>query len=143
LKNYILFISISSCLFLRAQDPVKWVIGFEKEQSEIILLATIESGWHIYSQDVHPSAGPVPTDFTFITTQGIKVKGKTIEPTPIEHYDPNFEADLLLFEKEVRFSQSVKVKKKGTIKGSIVYMVCNETMCLPPVDIPFELKIEK
>jgi hypothetical protein len=65
-----------------------------------------------------------------------------MEPKAIHEYDENFEAALDFFKTEVTFSRKVaKVKSGEVIKGYVTFMVCNEVMCLPPVDIDFSITI--
>ena len=49
--------------------------------------ATIDEGWHLYSQYINNKIGPVPTAFVFTPTEKVKLIGKTEEPTPIKEYD--------------------------------------------------------
>ena len=53
----------------------------------------------------------------------------------------NFEAMLDFFEGKVLFSQRVVVKDTTTISGFVTFMICNDTMCYPPVDEAFTLEI--
>jgi thiol:disulfide interchange protein DsbD len=96
----------------------------------------------LYSQHVQNDIGPVPTQFVFENTPGVEFIGTVQEPVPVQKYDENFEATLDFFEKEAEFKQKVK-GSKGEVKGTVTYMVCNETMCLPPVDLPFTITLDK
>jgi thiol:disulfide interchange protein DsbD len=71
----------------------------------------------------------------------VKLIDKVVEPTPIREYDENFEANLDFFKSTVTFTQKVDKKSNGKVTGTITYMVCNDVMCLPPVDLPFEITI--
>lgn len=145
MKRHILplFISLVLASNLNAQTPVDWSVNYDATNSQVVMKAEIEEGWHIYSQYVNSAAGPIPTSFTFAPNKKVKIKGKTKEPKPIEEYDHNFEANLLFFENKVEFTQPVKVKENTVYNLTITYMVCNEEMCLPPVDVPFELNLAK
>jgi len=85
--------------------------------------------------------GPVPTSFSFESDDKVKLIGKVTEPAPIQKYDENFEAMLDFFEGKVIFSQRISVKEPTVIKGVVTYMLCNDTMCLPPVDEEFTIEI--
>lgn len=120
---------------LNAQNNiVQWNSTFKKQNSELLLSATIQEGWHMYSQFVDENAGPVATSFEFSPTSNIVLVGKVVEPTPIAEYDANFEANVLYFENKVDFAQKLEVKGAADLPVSIVYMVCNKVMCLPPVE---------
>lgn len=103
--------------------------------------ATLQEGWHLYSQYVDNEVGPVPTSFSFQSSDFYELNGKVVEPKPIQKYDETFGANLDFFEKEVVFTQKIKVNKTAVLEGSVVFMVCNETMCLPPVDKTFKIDL--
>lgn len=134
------FILISNLIF--GQSNVQWDNKFNAASSSIEFKATIAEGWHLYSQFISDDIGPVPTTFVFESNSKVKLIGKVTEPTPIQKYDENFEGMLDFFEGEVIFTQKVALKKSTVLKGTITYMVCNNTMCLPPIDklITIELK---
>ena len=51
----------------QVKNPVKWTHSAKKLSNgkyELHMTATVEKGWHIYSQNT-PDGGPVPTTFTF------------------------------------------------------------------------------
>lgn len=126
------------------QEKVEWTYSYDSETETIIISAEIEEGWHLYSQHIDESLGPIPTVFKFEEDKTFfKLIGKTLEPTPITEYDPNFEGDLSFFEGSVEFIQKLRVKASGEVRGTITFMVCNEEMCLPPVDIDFNIMINK
>jgi hypothetical protein len=129
-------------LSLMAQKPVNWTWNFDAGENAVKFKVELSDGWHLYSQHVQNDIGPVPTQFVFENTPGIEFIGTVQEPVPVQKYDENFEATLDFFEKEVEFKQKVK-GSKGEVKGVVTYMVCNETMCLPPVDLPFTITLDK
>ncbi len=137
-----LFLFISSCGVSYAQEKVKWTFSYNKKLNQIELSAEISDGWHMYSQFIKNDIGPVPTSFTFSEEEAKKLSGKVIEPKPIQEYDPNFEANLDFFKHTVVFVQKLKKGTKGKISGSLTFMVCNESMCLPPSDVPFTIEIK-
>ena len=138
----ILFI-VSIQLTSLAQNKVSWEYTFNSAEQTIEMTATVADGWHLYSQHVDNEIGPVPTSFMFQENNQIKFIGKVNEPEPIQKYDENFEAMLDFFEGKVVFEQRVSVKGSTAIQGTVTYMVCNETMCLPPVDEHFTIQINK
>lgn len=143
LKRIFLLILLLQCKAISAQDIVNWESRFDQEKNSILITATIAEGWHLYSQHIENNVGPVPTSFTFMSSNDYTLKGRVIEPKAIQKYDENFEATLDFFEKEVTFTQKIVVAKASTLKGTITFMVCNETMCLPPVDKKIELALNK
>ena len=124
---------------------VLWEFSLRKVSDETLLVMTahIQNGWHIYSQFT-PEGGPIPTSFSFEENKGYTMEGKVKEPEPEKHYDPNFQLDVWYFSNKAEFTQKIKLKDKNisSVKGTVTYMVCNDQMCLPPVDVPFEIKLK-
>jgi len=125
------------------QSKVIWNFSYNSETKTIEIEATIAEGWHLYSQHVDNEIGPVPTSFVFKENKQVKFIGKVTEPTPIQKYDETFEAMLDFFEGKVVFSQRISPKGDATIEGVVTYMLCNDTMCLPPTDEKFTIQIKK
>ena len=56
------------CFLAQSVNPVKWEVKYNdltNKEGEIIITASIEKGWHTYSQNISPDAGPVPTTVNF------------------------------------------------------------------------------
>lgn len=130
---------ISSLSF--GQSKIRWTYVFNTDLKAVEIQADLAEGWHLYSQHVNSSIGPVPTSFSFLENDKIELIGNVNEPKPLQKYDENFEATLDFFEGEVHFSQLVSVKSPTSLKGVVTYMLCHETMCLPPVDEIFTIEI--
>ncbi len=140
--SFLLFLSFSLSLqMIYSQEVVDWKIEYNKKESLIEIKAKIKDHWHLYSQHIENNVGPVPTSFTFKSSDDFQLFGQVSEPKPIQKYDENFEATLDFFEKEVLFTQKIKATKNTQLEGTITYMVCDETMCLPPVDYKFKIDI--
>lgn len=127
-------------------DPVKWDFKLSKKQGseyELLMEATIEEGWHLYSQHLPPGDGPVPTSFRFKEQDGLQLTGDIVSDGElIEEYDSNFMMDLEFFKDKVIFRQKVNVEKSvSVIKGDLEYMVCNDKMCLPPEIVEFSIDV--
>ena len=132
----------AASVFAQIEDPVTWDVNLypslEEGLHDLVIHATVDSCWHIYSQDNDPNNGPVPTMFEFEWPQGIAPQGAVQECTPLEEYDPNFMMDLKYFEEEVFWHQAVDLsgaQAGDTIEGYLVFMVCDASMCLPPEEI--------
>ena len=137
----LLIVVLSFCSF--GQEKVDWKVDYDPLTETIVFSASIDEGWHLYSQKIRDEVGPVPTAFKFEKSKQYKLIGKTIEPSPITEYDPNFESELSYFKESVEFFQKIKVKTTTEVKGVITFMVCTNEMCLPPTDIDFNLTITK
>src|SRR5690606_21224137 len=146
-KLFSVFILLSLSLFASAQiyDPVSWKFNAENiadKEATIVITATIEPGWHVYSQFIE-EGGPIPTSFTFEGSGFTKVGGVVECPKAISAFDPNFNMQIAWHKDEVKFSQKIKLTQpKTTVKGMLEFMVCNDTHCLPPEEVPFTVQVD-
>lgn len=147
-KITILFCAV--CLFnlstySQILNPVTWSYAAKKtgpNTATLFIKATIDQGWHLYSQFVK-DGGPVKTTFTFPSSGNYTLVGKTTEPKAITRHESTFKMDVSYFEKTVVFQQQVKLKRKtATIKGSVEFMVCNDKQCLPPEQVDFSIPVK-
>jgi DsbC/DsbD-like thiol-disulfide interchange protein len=146
-KILLLFSIIIAPYIIQAQilKPVKWSYGEKRisnTEAVIFIKATIDDGWHIYSQNIK-DGGPTKTIFTYARPSNYTLIGKTTEPTPISHYDKVFGMQVGYFEHEVIFQQKIKLASSGpvTVKGKLEFGTCNDHQCLPPEDVPFSVQI--
>src|SRR3546814_13077323 len=99
MKRFIIFIavfSISAASTAQILKPVKWSYASKRvsdTEAVVLIKATMEKGWHIYSQTV-PESGPQPTRFSFEPSKGYKLMGKTGEPQPITELEKPFAIEL-------------------------------------------------
>ncbi len=129
------------------KNPVSWDYQVKKKSAntyEVVLTATVEDHWHIYSQKTG-KGGPIPTNVSFKVNPLISKMGTVKEMGKLEKvFDKNFNTDVLFFSNNVQFVQTVKVKNgaRTHISGTIEYMVCDDSQCLPPVKKSFDLKLQ-
>ncbi|MFT4152830.1 protein-disulfide reductase DsbD domain-containing protein [Parafilimonas sp.] len=141
-----IFIALST-LHAQVQDPVKWNYAATKKSDKeytITISAMLEPTWHIYSMNT-PNGGPVPTTVTFKKNPLVTIDGKTTENgKPKTVHDEIFGIDVKYYGETVSFVQTVKLKSpvKTNLSGTVKYMVCNETMCMPPKTIPFTIQLQ-
>jgi len=146
-KLFSVFVLFSLSLFASAQiyDPVSWKFNAENitdKEATIVITATIEPGWHVYSQFIE-EGGPIPTSFTFEGTGFTKLGGVAEKPKAISAFDPNFNMQIAWHKDQVKFSQKIKLTQpKVTVKGMLEFMVCNDTHCLPPEEVPFSVQVD-
>lgn len=126
-------------------DPVQWSFSSQKvANNEFILYfdATVTDGWYIYSQNMD-EGGPVPTSFSFKEVKGSKLAGKVEEEGKMEQkFDDVFEMNIKYYKSKVRFKQKVVLTaSNATIKGDLMFMVCDSKQCLPPKKVPYNFNL--
>ena len=107
-------------------EPVKWSTSVEKlsdTEFDLVSKATIDKGWHLYSQTV-PEDGPIATSFIYDDSEGnFTIEGNTIEEEGHTVKDPVFDMEIKYFENEAIFKQHVKVKEGVTVINGFVEFV--------------------
>ena len=150
MKRFTFFLTILVLLSVSASaqilNPVKWSFSSQKisgNEYNLIFKASIDNQWHLYSQDI-PQAPPATT-FTFIQDSSYTRIGKVKEVgDEIQEFDKNFNMELKYYADSVSFVQKVKLNKPGaTVKGSLNFMCCDDTQCLPPKDMDFSFDLGK
>lgn len=144
------FIVVSVSAKAQVFEPVKWTTSVEKisdSEYDLISTASIDSGWHLYSQNV-PEDGPIPSTFSYKTTSDFEIVGKTQEEEGHTVFDPIFEMKIKFFGDKAEFRQRIKVlnQELSLVDGEVEFMVCDDEKCLPPsyIDLKFNLaKAEK
>lgn len=148
MKKVTLFFALLTICLGQAQilEPVKWSTSVEKvsdTEYKLISKATIEKGWHLYSQNV-PEEGPIPTSFVYDESEGaFKFIDNTSEENGQTIDDPVFQMKIKFFEKSATFIQKVEVLgDASTVNGFVEFMACDDSKCLPPTEaeLIFNLK---
>jgi len=135
------FLQCTSLLI--AQNHVSWEFSYDKLSSSILVIGIIDEGWHLYSQKTPANSGPIPVTINITKKKDLKLIGKFQEKLePHEIFDVNFDSKVYLFEKSFFAHQQIKLKNTNQIIGNVQYMVCNDTQCLPPIEVPFEIIIK-
>ena len=128
-------------IFAQIPDPVKFEIKEIPETVQagdifnIVIDATIEGNWHLYSILNNPDAGPFPTEFSAKSSNFI-IADDILETKAIIEFDPNFEAELGWHSTFAQFELPIAIKtsEKGlqTLDIEVFYQVCDDRVCLPP-----------
>ena len=140
----ILFIGIASF----AQNPVSWTYTSKKisdNQYEVHLTATINPGWHLYSQNQPKDAIAIPTSFTFNKSPLLDFDGKVKEVGKMEKYtDKTLDVTAYQYSQKVVFVQKVRLKGKAktSVTGKLEYQTCDDKKCLPPKTVPFTVALK-
>lgn len=144
---WMLLLTIVGAMQANAQiyDPVDWETTIEDvrgDEATVVITASIERGWHVYSQFID-EGGPIPTSFKFDENGYSLIGSVTESPEAVSAFDPNFNMQIAWHKEMVRFSQKIKLSgPKVKVAGVLEFMVCNDTNCLPPEEVPFEVSVE-
>ena len=158
------FFLFSTALQAQIFDPVTWSTSIEQaEDGGVVLVATasIDDGWHMYSQHVG-DYGPIPTTFydeksddfeempsghpLFQVYNSALIDGMLwSEDEPVVEYDKNFKMDLAYFTKSATFKRLIKRVnfEAFTYDMEVEFMVCDSEKCLPPAYMPLHFSIPK
>ena len=117
-------------------EPVKWSTKVEQKkagEATLVITAKIDSSWHLYSQFIG-DGGPVKTTFTFKPGPNYSTIGGVSESAVIDVFDKIFEMQIKYFEHEAVFRQKIKLNTTHSfrIEGSVEFMLCDDSHCLPP-----------
>ncbi len=151
MKRTIIFIwvFISGVLSVNAQlNPVNWTFTSKKiadKTYEIHLTATMQSGWHLFSQVQPEDAVANPTEFKINSNPLVTLNGKIKEMGNMEKFhDAKLDISANQYANKVDFVQLVKLKNnvKTSITGSVEYQTCDDKKCLPPKTVTFSIPVK-
>lgn len=147
IKVFIFFFLIGSVAQAQIHKPIVWETSVEKineSDFNLIITATIEAGWHLYSQNV-PEGGPIATTISIKeNSEDFQLIGNPTEGKGHEAYDNVFDMKIKFFEETATFKQKIRLltNKKLSIEGTIEFMVCDDTFCLPPTEVDIDFEVE-
>ena len=146
-KLFIILFLVGSVAQSQIYNPVSWDTSVEKvsdSEFDLIITATVETGWHLYSQNV-PEGGPIPTTIKIQENKALfELIGKPTEGKGHEEFDKVFQMRIKYFDTKAVFKQRVNLLeiKKIDINGVLEFMVCDDTNCLPPTEIDLAFSID-
>jgi len=145
----LLLVFISGAFSLNAQlNPVSWTFTSRKiadKTFEIHLTATMQSGWHLFSQVQPEDAVAIPTGFRINSNPLVTLDGKIKEIGKMEKFhDAKLDISANQYANKVDFVQLVKLKSnvKTSITGSVEYQTCDDQKCLPPKTVTFSIPVK-
>lgn len=144
-KLILLLISIVSFTTIYAQTTTSW--SFEQKINEdgtidLFFKTKIDAPWYIYNTSKIKN-GPLPTSFEPNITDSFEAVGglKDLE-TAKSKYDDAFKMDILYFDKEASFVQTIKRKTSEpfTIEGVLTFQTCNGSECIiDEIDVSYNI----
>lgn len=149
-KLFFFLLIISSSLLVSAQmtNPVSWTFTSKKindNSYEVQMVATIQAGWHLYSQTQPKDAIAIPTSFSFNKNPLVEFDGKVKEMGKMEKFtDNDLGVSANQYSKIVVFSQKVKLKSKAksNVGGNVTFQTCDDKKCLPPKTVNFSIALK-
>lgn len=137
--SFFVFVFMLSNLF--GQDEVKWTFDYDKQSNKVFFKAELKQHWHLYSQFIDENLGPIPTTFAFSENAYVRRVGAVKENNVQTVFDENFGGSLDIIEGEAVFSQEIILERPTTLKGSVLFMLCDHNGCLPPDVVKFEIEM--
>jgi len=149
MKNLVLIlVSFLSVGLVSAQsNQVSWSFSSKKindKEYEIQMTATIQQGWHLYSQSQPSDAIAQPTAFNFNKNPLVDLNGKVREEGKLIKYkDEKLEVSANQYNNKVVFVQRIKMKGKAktAVTGKVEFQTCNDEKCLPPKTLDFSIAL--
>jgi thiol:disulfide interchange protein DsbD len=152
----LLLMGFATTVHAQIQHPLTWAYGTKLllpskgdapgvRTFAVHLRATMQEGWHAYSQVQPENAVSQPTKFKFNTSNQIVLVGKVKELGTLIHFeDPGSGLGASEYSGSVDFVQVVKVKDASikVITGTMTYQTCTDHECLPPEDVNFTIPLK-
>ena len=127
----------------QGENPITWSLAAPRDlkvkpgaQFEVVLTATIDEGWHLYST-TQPTGGPTPTRITLPPGQPFTLAAAPAGPEPKREHDPNFGMETEFYESAAAFSLPIQVAStapagRQRVEVHVRFQTCNDRLCLPP-----------
>ncbi|HJS56377.1 MAG TPA: protein-disulfide reductase DsbD domain-containing protein [Chitinophagaceae bacterium] len=147
MKAVLLNMFLMGAMAVSAQNPVTWTFTSKKLATntyEIHMTATIEKGWHLFSQTQPEDAIAIPTTFTIAGNPLVEKVGKIKEHGDLEKFhDKELDLSANQYSKTVNFVQTIKLKGKvkTSFSGSVEFQTCDDKKCLPPKTVNFKVAL--
>lgn len=145
LSFFVSFLSVSA--LAQSDTKVKWEFTSKKvgdKKYEIKMVANIQPGWHLYSQNQSEDAIALPTTIKFTNNPLIVLNGKPKEIGRLyDQYEKATRSRSRFYSNKVEFIQTITLKNnvKTAVAGEIDFMVCDDRQCLPPGLTKFSIKL--
>ena len=148
-KLYFIVFSLFIAASVSAQglNPVSWNFSSKKISDniyELQMTATIQRGWHLYSQTQPKDAIAQPTSFTFNKNPLVEFDGNVKEVGNLEKFkDKELDISANQYSNKVVFTQKVKLKGKAktNVTGKLTFQTCDDVKCLPPKTVNLSIAL--
>jgi thiol:disulfide interchange protein DsbD len=132
--------------FSQIEDPTEWKFEVKKKSAtdyQLIFHMSLKKEWHVWSLKPGGDGYEIAPSFTFDKNPNVKLKGEITEKgKPVTTKMAGIDGNITYFADKVDYVQEVTVTSKTKITGKHQYQVCNNKMCLPPMDSDFSFEIK-
>ena len=134
----------------KPNDIVKWKFEAKKINDytyDIIGTATItQADFHIWTfnpggKDGEIPISLIPTTIKVAKSNDYKRIGKVKPRGKQKEKKDEMMGTIRYYEGSAQYTQRIEVNKNTTVKGIATFQTCNESGCLPPTDVDFEIKL--
>ncbi len=135
--SFILIAIFTTGIAFAQNDPVSFSFASKKISNnvyEVHITASLDRGWHLYSQSQPKDAIALPTTINFNKNPLLEFDGSVKEIGKLEKFvDKELDVSANQYSNQVTFVQKVKVKGKAktNVTGKLEYQVCTDEKCLP------------
>lgn len=146
------FALLSITASAQMQKPVKWNVSCQKLADTVFRVdfkASIDAGWHLYSQYLPEGNFAFPTKFEFNKTTDIELVDTVAELTEVTIEKDEIAGVMTHFySNEALFAQNVRITGKSPeIAGIIEFQACNDEQCVKDeyefsMQLPSDIKAE-
>lgn len=146
----ILFLALgllmTTLTFAQTAKVVRWTVeakpsNIEKTEYTLTAKAVMEDGYHIWAMDAGGDGSLIPTSITLTQEPAWKNEWTSDQKVHAERLE-FIEGTVFSYSKTVTFSRQFTLPKgKHKLTGTVTFQSCNESMCLPPEDVPFEITL--
>lgn len=151
LKTLLLTLMVvwSGTTFAQLSNPVQWQVSLDKAEVAaggeltVIVKASVEQGWYLYSSDFDANLGPILTTIAF-EKGNAKAVGALVAVNPKKKFDDTWGGEIKYFLKSGEFRQKITVPAGiSTIKGTVEGQACTDRdgRCVP-VSHDFSLPVK-
>lgn len=149
MKKFLLLLFIAFTSLFSAQIQKHVTIKYDvkslpNNEYEAVITANIDKGWHIYSKDIDPESGAIPTELK-LNSKDIQLIGKPVEiGSRKTEFSEAFGTDLIFLSGNVTIKQKFKLKnpeKPANVIAEFTYQTCDDRVCLAPESLEFEKTI--
>ncbi len=128
------------------KDNSKWTFEAKKMKQgnyEIVAHLKLEKGWHVYSQKPGGDGTLIPVEIKIEKNDKVKFSGKIHEKGKlISEKVEGIEGKVNMFKDRVDYIQAAFISGATTIKGTYMYQMCSDKMCLPPTTKDFTIEVK-